>query len=1186
MPAITLAGGGNKSYIEELWVSIKADLTQLKTSLASSSAMLKSYATNIDNSSNRLKTMGRSVGIVGIALAGLSAIIVSTFAKFEQSMANTFSVLGATSDEMQKLEMYARKMGETTIFKASDAADAMYYLASAGYNAEQVMGSLKGTLMLAAATQYDLAESTRLVVTLLNAYSLAATDASRVSNVLAAVISKSQATMDRLVDSFKYVGPIAAQLGISIEQTSAALGILYNSGLAASQAGTYLRQGLIRLQKPTKEAMDAILDMGLSFDKINPQFNSLVDIVREFEKVGAGAKDKGDELAKIFGVRSLAGFQILIRQGADAMDILETQITGTEKATEMAEIQINTFKGAMKLLTSVLQEAAIQLGESMQPVLRSLINVIRNVVIAFNSLPPVVKTIVSSILLFGGALGLLISPIALLLAKMPLMIQSIVTMGTSFKVAFASVIGITGVLIGLSVIIGALISQHQEHNKILTEGITKLIEYNDRLILQKQKQQEVVGSYIKLADSQNKSTKKIDEQKSAFDKIKTLYPGLISENDNYRTSLNKLKTVLNDTNIELENLYEKKSKLRSLELRIDISKAKQDLNDINKEVNNMAGDFGSMFDSIGGQWVKLDKSINLTKVLTNTFGDLNTVITDSGFNIEEIKQNLQAILKQQGGVDKIIADEEQLLEYTNNLEVERVKLMTTQLEKGDKFSEVEQNRLSSLDRSLSILSKLNGAYVSVSEMGKQQLEYQTQINEKEIELNDIKKNGLKPPTTPTVIDDISTDITDTEKNRVMQLQSEIFELKKKYAEAELSMLEKYKDESLKDDLAYLDKKHEIEQIDLDSYINQQKDKLTELRASNKELNDLDNYRIKQGEVNEQNYIKEKENINDKWFEKLMSMKDNEFELSQNFNKTDLENWRDTLEEKRIALETKGKQYIDEWADIIKAIKTINNTIGTPELGKIQYQMTVEDNKNKFGNTIYDDALKEYSNYLQEQLKLTNQYKEDYYQILIEMENVKDEIRNRELDKDRFGFLSLRDVAETTANAITSGFDQMWSQWVVGGRKAKSEMDAIWLAIRNSILQSLAEILKSEITKALLKLILTLFGGAVGGAGVAALASVAPPSFPGAAYGADVKKTGFLKVHQGEVVQPAYIVRKNKDFYNNRMNSAPVSNTTENQYNISFVLNNPIVNDKRYWETAAENFIQPAINKISKRFNKS
>ncbi len=151
-------------------------------------------------------------------------------------MANAASVSGATAEEFERMKEVAREMGKSTVFSASEAADAMYYMASAGYKAEQMGEALKPILDLAAATQSDVAFSTDTVIATLNQFGLGAQDAGRVTNVFAAAIGNSQATLDKLSYSMRYVGPVANSLGYSIEQTTAALGLLYNAGFQGEQA--------------------------------------------------------------------------------------------------------------------------------------------------------------------------------------------------------------------------------------------------------------------------------------------------------------------------------------------------------------------------------------------------------------------------------------------------------------------------------------------------------------------------------------------------------------------------------------------------------------------------------------------------------------------------------------------------------------------------------------------------------------------------------------------------------------------------------------------------------------------------------------------------------------------------------------------------------------------------------------
>ena len=152
----------------------------------------------------------------------------------------------------------SREMGAQTVFSASDAADAMYYMASAGYKVDQMADSIKATLDLAAATQSDLAFTSDVVISTLNQFGMEASDASRVTNTFAAVIGASQATMEKLAYSMRYVGPIANSLGYSVEETAGALGILYNAGFQGEQAGTVLRSAMSRLLKPTAEMKNGV----------------------------------------------------------------------------------------------------------------------------------------------------------------------------------------------------------------------------------------------------------------------------------------------------------------------------------------------------------------------------------------------------------------------------------------------------------------------------------------------------------------------------------------------------------------------------------------------------------------------------------------------------------------------------------------------------------------------------------------------------------------------------------------------------------------------------------------------------------------------------------------------------------------------------------------------------------------
>ena len=157
---------------------------------------------------------------------------IKTFATFEQSIANVRSVAGGTEEDFNKIEEAARSAGETTRFTASQAADALYSLASAGLDANESVAALDGVLKLAGATQSDLASTSASVVSTLAQYNLGAEEATRVSNVFAAAIGNSQANMEKLTNAFRQVGPVAGALNISLEETTGAIQALLDAGFS------------------------------------------------------------------------------------------------------------------------------------------------------------------------------------------------------------------------------------------------------------------------------------------------------------------------------------------------------------------------------------------------------------------------------------------------------------------------------------------------------------------------------------------------------------------------------------------------------------------------------------------------------------------------------------------------------------------------------------------------------------------------------------------------------------------------------------------------------------------------------------------------------------------------------------------------------------------------------------------
>jgi TP901 family phage tail tape measure protein len=234
-------------------------------------------------------TTGGGLTAFGVALANLAAdIIASAINKmkelitetvkvgetFDSSMSNVGAISGATADEMDALRDKAAEMGASTKFSASEVADGFGYMAMAGWKTEQMVDGIDGVLNLAAASGADLATTSDIVTDALTAMGLQAGDAAHLADVMAAASSNANTNVEMMGETFKYVAPVAGSLGYSIEDTATAIGLMANAGIKSSQAGTALRGALTRITKPSKEAQEAMLKLGLATETTTKAIDS------------------------------------------------------------------------------------------------------------------------------------------------------------------------------------------------------------------------------------------------------------------------------------------------------------------------------------------------------------------------------------------------------------------------------------------------------------------------------------------------------------------------------------------------------------------------------------------------------------------------------------------------------------------------------------------------------------------------------------------------------------------------------------------------------------------------------------------------------------------------------------------------------------------------------------------------
>ena len=326
-------------------------------------------------------------------LKAFASSSIETFSQFQQSMQNTFSVMGANANDMQLLEEAAKKMGETTRFSASQASQALYSLGSAGQSATEAVNSLQGVLQLAGATGSDLAYTSETIASTLSQFNLEAGKAGHIADVYAKAISKSQANMTKLSYSMKYVGPVASGLGISLETTTAALMKLYNTGYGGEQAGTYLKQAFQKLASGTNDLKTKLQELGISYEEVNPQTRNFADIINTLKEKNIGVT----ESIAIFGETAGGAMAKLIEEGGDAIATMEGLLKSSEgAAAEMQNIQNASFANTKAELSSAMEAVQITIGSVLEPAMNGLLTGVTNLLKGFNSLPVGIQTFITT----------------------------------------------------------------------------------------------------------------------------------------------------------------------------------------------------------------------------------------------------------------------------------------------------------------------------------------------------------------------------------------------------------------------------------------------------------------------------------------------------------------------------------------------------------------------------------------------------------------------------------------------------------------------------------------------------------------------------------------------------------------------------------------------------------------------
>lgn len=319
------------------------------------------------------KATAAALAGAGTAAAGLGMYAVNVGKNFEAQMSTVQSISGATGEELDILTKKAKEMGANTSFSASEAGQAMEYMAMAGWKTEDMVRGIGGIMNLAAASGEDLAMTSDIVTDALTAFGMSAKESGHFADVLAAASSNANTNVAMLGESFQYVAPMAGALGISAEDTSFALGLMANSGIKASSAGTALRTGLTNMVKPTKKMATYMERYNIAMvenedGSINLR-ETMIDLRAKMD--GLSESEQAAAASAIFGKEASAGWLAIINSSEQDFEKLANAIDDCNgKAEEMAKIKLDNLEGDITYLKSAAEAFGISLYDNMKGPLR------------------------------------------------------------------------------------------------------------------------------------------------------------------------------------------------------------------------------------------------------------------------------------------------------------------------------------------------------------------------------------------------------------------------------------------------------------------------------------------------------------------------------------------------------------------------------------------------------------------------------------------------------------------------------------------------------------------------------------------------------------------------------------------------------------------------------------------------
>lgn len=429
----------------------ESKLSHFENQLEQSQTKLERFGEKMGDAGDKLKNAGEGMKKTGktmsthvtAPLAGMAAIMLKTGMDFESSMSNVQAISGATGDDLQALEDKARELGSSTSKSASEAADALGYMALAGWDTTQMMDGLEPVLRLSEAGGIDLARASDLVTDSMSALGLEVSDLPGYLDKVAKASQKSNTDIDALMEAYLVAGGTFDRFNVSTEESAALLGVLANRGTKAGEAGTAVNAIMDNLTSGTGAAAKALEEMGISAFDSEGEFRGMEDVLYDVKDAldGADEETRAQYMSMIAGKNHGKSFQKILSGLGDEYQDLKGDISESDDAlNDMADTMQDNAKGKIEQLKSAFEELSIQFSDIVLPAVTSLIEKVTDLINWFGDLDESTQKVIITI----GAIAAAIGPILIIVGQMAIGIGGLMSLFSKLVPVISGAIAVIG----------------------------------------------------------------------------------------------------------------------------------------------------------------------------------------------------------------------------------------------------------------------------------------------------------------------------------------------------------------------------------------------------------------------------------------------------------------------------------------------------------------------------------------------------------------------------------------------------------------------------------------------------------------------------------------------------------------------------------------------------------------------